>query len=225
MVPLLRKMDNDQYIPYAEVKKSFAVSNGTLKNWDAQGLLDTIRLPGGKRLYSRKSINKCFCVPDKPRSKYIYARVSSSHQKHDLDRQIESLQHEYPSHTIISDIGSGLNWKRKGFASLLELLHAGECEEIVVAHKDRLCRFGFELVEWIAQKHHCAIVVHNSSVESCGGATGATELAEDLLAITTYFTAKNNGMRSSANKQKRKRHEKDLAEADHRPEAVDQQVV
>ena len=72
------------------------------------------------------------------KTKIIYARVSSNHQKEDLQRQIQDLQTAYPTHKLIRDIGSGLNYKRKGFQRLLEFVHQGTVEEIVVTHKDRL---------------------------------------------------------------------------------------
>lgn len=218
-------MDNDQYIPFSAVRKSYAVSNATLKKWDAAGIIDTIRLPGGKRLYSTKGIQKCFNVPQKPRKKYIYARVSSSHQKPDLDRQVESLRNAFPSHTVITDVASGLNWKRKGFTSLLELIHAGDCEEIVVAYRDRLCRFGYELVEWLAQKHDCRIVVHTESLDIQENSIGDTELAEDLLSVVTFFTARHNGLRTAKNKRRRKESKEDSVTTYDTTKVVTEQVV
>lgn len=196
-------MADGKFIPYAHIKKSFCVSNTTLKNWEKQGLLNTVRLPGGKRLYSEASINACLNIPEKPRSKFIYARVSSPHQKPDLDRQVAALQSAYPEHSLITDIGSGLNWERKGFTALLDHIHAGDCDEVVVAHKDRLCRFGYEFVEWLAQKHHCTIVVHDQAVDSAHQIPGDVELADDLLSVVTVFTARNNGLRSTKNKRRR----------------------
>lgn len=196
-------MADGKFIPYAQIKKSFCLSNTTLKNWEKLGILNTVRLPGGKRLYSEASINKCLNIPQKPKAKFIYARVSSAHQKPDLDRQVAALQSAYPAHTVITDIGSGLNWKRKGFTSLLERIHSGDCDEVVVAYKDRLCRFGYELVEWLAQKHNCAIVVHDEVVDPDHQVPGDVELADDLLSVVTFFTARNNGLRSSKNKRRR----------------------
>jgi hypothetical protein len=104
------------------------------------------------------------------------------------------------------DIGSGLNWKRKGFETLLELIHKDSVSEVVVAYKDRLCRFGFELFEWICQKHNTKIVVLNSVPET---EDRTKELAEDLFAIVNVFVAKNNGLRSSRNRQLRSQSQKD----------------
>lgn len=83
-----------------------------------------------------------------------------------------------PNCQLIKDIGSGLNWKRKGLETILEQIHQGDIEEIVVAYKDRLCRFGYELFEWICQKHDTKIVVLNKVSET---EDRTKELAEDLL--------------------------------------------
>jgi len=218
-------MDNEQFIPYTEVKRSFKISNSTHKKWEAAGIVNTVRLPGGKRLYSKSGIAKCFNLPLKERSKFIYARVSSPHQKHDLDRQVDELKIAYPEYTVLCDIASGLNWKRKGFKALLEHILEGNCEEVVVSHRDRLCRFGFELVEWLAQKHNCTIVVHSQSMDVQDDAFGNTELADDLLAVVTFFTARNNGMRAATNKRRRKESAQDTPQVDNETEIVDQHLA
>src|SRR4051812_50217104 len=107
--------------------------------------------------------------------KVCYARVSSDHQQGDLERQIADLRQHFPGHEIISDIGSGLNWKRRGFAAILERVHAGAVDEVVVTRKDRLCRFGIELVEWIFEKNGTQLVVLGSDVSA--GNSEARELA------------------------------------------------
>ena len=96
-------------------------------------------------------------------------------------------------------MGSALNFKRPGFLSLLDRVSSNAVEEIVVLHKDRLCRFGFELVEWICSRHNTSLVVHNKSGVVCD----QRELADDLLAITNYFVAKNNGRRAADNRRRR----------------------
>src|SRR5262249_35230234 len=133
----------------------YDVSTETLRRWASSGKITIVRTPGGKRLYSiadvRKILDDHQHVTEK--AKVCYARVSSEHQQGDLQRQIADLQRRFPNHEIISDIGSGLNWKRRGLTSLLERIHAGRIEEVVVTRKDRLCRFGLELVEWIFTKN------------------------------------------------------------------------
>jgi predicted site-specific integrase-resolvase len=96
----------------------------------------------------------------------------------------------YPEHELIEDIGSGLNFKRKGFNSLLELILQGKVSEVVVAHKDRLCRFGFELIESIASKNNCTIVVLDDSKLS-----PQAELVQDLLSIIHVFSCRIYGLR------------------------------
>jgi predicted site-specific integrase-resolvase len=197
-------MDNDIFIPYSQIKKSYSISRTSLQKWETAGKLKAIRLPGGKRLYSKTSVNNCLGISSSPRKRFIYARVSSAHQKSDLERQSELLEKHYPNHTVIKDVGSGLNWKRKGFKALLEAIHSGICEEVVVTYKDRLCRFGYELVEWLAQKHNCTILVHNKDVDTQDGVfNGNDELADDLLAVVTFFTAKHHGSRSGRNKNQK----------------------
>ncbi|GES89365.1 IS607 family transposase [Rhizophagus clarus] len=114
-----------------------------------------------------------------------------------VKRQIANLQQHYPEHEIVSDIGSGLNWKRRGFVALLERIHAGGIEEV-----DRLCCFGSELVEWIFEKNGTQLVVLGTDVSA--ESNEARELAEDLLAIVTVFVARHNGLRSAANRKRRR---------------------
>ncbi|CAG8723819.1 1168_t:CDS:2, partial [Dentiscutata heterogama] len=133
------------------------------------------------------------------KKKICYARVSSDKQKEDLDRQCEHLREKYPDHELIKDIGSGLNWKRKGFTSILERSFH---DEVVVARKDRLCRFAYELVEWIFGKNDTKILVLGSDVNVDDTESG--ELAEDLLSIVTIFTARHNGLRSAQNRKRRR---------------------
>jgi predicted site-specific integrase-resolvase len=130
--------------------------------------------------------------PPEKKEGVIYARVSSSKQKEDLERQVAELKRAYPSYTVYSDIGSGLNYHRPKFDALLDRVYKGTVGEIVVAYRDRLCRYGFELVEKLCKQNNTKIVVHNQ--RECPE-TPTDELAQDLLAICNYFVAKNNGRR------------------------------
>lgn len=199
-------MQEYEYISAAKIKKRFDVSNQILRQWADAGKINCVRLPSGKRLYKSSDIESTFKSPSKPRIKVCYARVSSEKQKEDLDRQIQFLQNSFPHHQIFHDIGSGLNWKRKGFTSLLDKVYDKLIEEIVVSYRDRLCRFGFELIEWICEKSGTKIVVLNTPVcsELREGESHTSELAEDLLAITTVFVARNNGLRSASNRRNRR---------------------
>ena len=119
-----------------------------------------------------------------------YCRVSSSKQRADLDRQIAHMRAIYPDAEIITDIAGGLNWKRAGLRSILERLHRGDKLELVVAHRDRLARFGFELIEWLVQQNGGAVLVLNQS-----HASPESELTEDLLAILHTFSCRMHGLR------------------------------
>ena len=137
--------------------------------------------------------------------KIVYARVSSYKQRDDLERQVELLKHNYPSHTVIQDIGSGINFKRKGLQTLLERCLLREIEEVVVAHKDRLCRFGFDLIKHIVEAAGGRIIVLDEEVHK----STEQELAEDLLSIIHVFNCRQMGKR----RYNKKSEDKDLSDS------------
>ena len=199
-------MDNELYISPIKLTKKFDVTSGTLRRWAEEGKIRYLRpttsdSKRGKRIYNIEDVKRIFGIQNETqsfRTTVCYARVSSGHQKADLERQVNTLKTQFPNSKIIKDIGSGLNWNRPGFKSLLELVHSGTVEQVVVAWKDRLCRFGFELVEWIFKKANVKLLVlgANDGIED-----PSRELSDDLLAITTVFVARNNGLRASKNKR------------------------
>jgi predicted site-specific integrase-resolvase len=106
------------------------------------------------------------------------------------------MQQQFPDHCIITDVASGINFKRKGLRSILELAAKGMVSEVVVAYRDRLCRFAFDLLEWILCLHGVKLLVLNKSLESnCLSGGQSAELAEDLLAIINVFNCRVNGQR------------------------------
>jgi putative resolvase len=197
-------MDNEHYISPQKITKQFDVTSGTLRRWAEDGKIRCLRPNNGKRIYNLNDIAKHFGVVKAEKKHYTicYARVSSNHQKQDLQRQIELLKTAYPNAKIIKDIGSGLNWNRSGFRALLELVHSGSVSEVVVTYRDRMCRFAFELVEWIFKKSNVKLLVLNNSTNQPDDF--ARDLSDDLLAITTVFVAKNNGLRASHYKKQRR---------------------
>lgn len=120
----------------------------------------------------------------------------SSVNLYDLNRQIEYMRERFPNHRVIHDVGSGINFKRRGLRAILEMACKGTVSQVVVAYRDRLCRFAFELVEWVLRTHGVELLVLNESVESSGQA----ELAEDLLAIINVFNCRVNGKRKYTKK-------------------------
>lgn len=137
---------------------------------------------------------------------YIYARVSSAKQFEDLDRQVQDLQKACPGHIVIKDVGSGVNFHRKGLQTLLELVLSGMVSEVTVMHRDRLARIGYELLEFFFNKTGVKLVVLGGDAKDA-----ESELADDLLAVTTLFVASHNGRRSAENKKRRRVEEENKA--------------
>jgi predicted site-specific integrase-resolvase len=200
------------YVSTRKAKELFGVCTQTLRVWADTNKIKYYRTPcenknGSNRMYDVKSIQQFLGITDSSDDAFginvIYARVSSSKQKDDLQRQIEDLQRSYPEYTLFKDIGSGLNYKRKGLQTLLEQVYKGNVKSIVVSHKDRLCRFGSELLEQIFNTFGTKLVVHSKTYKHSDDIE-SNELRDDLLAVTTYFVAKHNGKRAAANRKKRK---------------------
>ena len=198
-------MNNDNYISATKIKNQFGVSSNTLRRWAEDGKIRCLRPNGTRRIYNSRDIQTFFGIKEelKTRKTVLYSRVSSLHQKEDLERQIKYLQTEYPECKIYKDIGSGLNWKRQGLNSLLEAVYKGDIGTVVVTYKDRLCRFGFELLEWIFKKANVKLVVLGADSKQ---EDPSRELSEDLLAITTIFVARNNGLRAGKYRRERRDH-------------------
>jgi predicted site-specific integrase-resolvase len=120
----------------------------------------------------------------------IYCRVSSGKQKDDLERQVQALQDKFPNHKVFKDICSGLKYKRKGLSRLLVLVQKGDIKEVVVAHKDRLARFGVELIQWIIERAGASLVILDQTADA-----PEQELTQDLMAIVHVFSCRLNGRR------------------------------
>jgi predicted site-specific integrase-resolvase len=185
------------YANYVGAKKASEIIGcvtRTLRNMEKQGRIEFIRTENGYKKYNvEEYMERNNLRPSKPseKLKVCYCRVSSKGQRDDLERQVLYMQEKYPTYTIIKDIGSGLNFKRKGLSTLLELSHGRRLEEVVVAYKDRLCRFGFELLEDVFKRESDAkIVVLNSNLGS-----PESELAKDIIQILTVFSARIHGLR------------------------------
>lgn len=130
------------------------------------------------------------------RSVIVYARVSRPVQKHDLETQVARLRLDYPQAEVVKDIGSGLNFKRKGLRSILERVLRGESLVVVVTYRDRLARFGFDLIEHLVTGNGGQVVVLNQIDTS-----PQQELVGDLTAILTVFSSRLHGLRSHKNKK------------------------
>lgn len=165
----------------------YKVSSQTLRRWADIGKIKFYTTKGGHR---RFELVQPDVIEFEPKS-FIYARVSSKKQEEDLKRQIEFAQVKFPEYQVISDIGSGINFKRKGFNSLLDKIFKGEVKEVVVTHKDRLCRFGFDLIQHICDKFNTKLTILSDPDPE----DGSPELTDDLMAVITHFSAKYYGKR------------------------------
>ena len=134
-------------------------------------MTDVISITPGKKQITKRNI--CYC------------RVSTSSQKEDLERQVEYFRCNYPNHEIIKDIGSGLNFKRKGFKNILDSAFKGDIGEIVITNEDRLCIFGFELVLRIIESTNGKILVLDKEKIS-----QEKELDDEILSIITIFSSR-----------------------------------
>ena len=190
-------MNDKKYITTRKACKALGVCEETLRRWSSTNSIDYIRTPGGQRRYCIDDLKGLADVKDleptkePTNKKYCYCRVSSQGQKDDLERQVSFMREQYPNHTILTDIGSGINFKRRNLRAILELSSKGLVEEVVVAYRDRLCRFAFELIEWFFQLHGVKLVVLNETL----GSSSNSELAEDLLAFINVFNCRVNGRR------------------------------
>lgn len=208
------------YVKSSFIRKKFDISAQTLQKWADSGKVKSIKTKeNGRRLFHYQSFLDYIGASDKEhftnRKKICYARVSSSHQKEDLVRQIKFLKSKYPKHEIIKDIGSSLNWKRNGLQTLLERVIDGSVEEVVVTHQDRLSRFSFDLLHWLFQKFNCTLVVLNQVTET----NPEFEMSRDVLSIINYFVAKNNGRRAAKNRKIRNNeNQKDQTVSEHESE-------
>ncbi|MBB1534816.1 IS607 family transposase [Leptotrichia sp.] len=179
--------------------KSLGVSIQTLRNWDKEGKLKpTYVTENGYRYYSEDLLNKFRNIKNVNKIKkknILYARVSTKNQKDDLNRQIDNLkQYAYSkgySFEIITDIGSGINYKKEGLLKMINLVECGKVDRIIVLYKDRLIRFGYDLIEYICKLNDTKIeIVDNSTISK------EQELTEDLIQIITVFANRLYGAKS-----------------------------
>ena len=188
-----------KYYSIGEFANKIGKTIQTLRNWDKNGSLKPHHITkAGTRYYSQEQLNHFLGLKpqDKLNKKTIgYCRVSSHKQKDDLERQIENVKtYMYAKgyqFEIISDIGSGINYNKKGLNKLLDMVTNSEVDKIVVLYKDRLIRFGYELIENLCEKYGTAIEIIDNTEK-----TEDQELVEDLIQIVTVFSCRLQGGRA-----------------------------
>jgi predicted site-specific integrase-resolvase len=207
------------FISIREASRISGIEPQTLRKMADTKKIGCFKTPSGQRKFNLFDLQKMFNnnstnSQDEKNTKnnYLYTRVSSKKQLDDLLRQNEFIRNysiEYASYTLISDIASGINFKRKGIETILESCMQRTIGEVVVAHKDRLSRFGYDLFKLIIEKSGGKITVINSDENK----SSEQELAEDLLSIVHIFSCRQMGKR----KYKRNDNEnnKDTTETNH----------
>ena len=185
-------MPSDGFVGGKEAARVLGVSQKTLRIWADSGRLRSFRLPSGYRRYDPASITNVEGGDvHHAKQRIVYCRVSTAGQRQFLNNQVEAMRAKHPGYRIITDIGSGLNFKRKGLRTILDLCFAGRLKELRLSHKDRLCRFAFDLLRWVFARH--GVEVH---VDDGADASPRDEFCEDLLSVITVFAARTNGARS-----------------------------
>src|SRR5213080_1134411 len=192
-------MDNT-YSP-KEFGKLIGRTTNTLQKWDREGKLKAHRSPiTNRRYYTHDQYLQYRGLVAKEQGlTIVYTRVSGVTQKPDLANQVKALETYCKQHSItvdewMSDIGSGLNYKRRRFNRLMEMIELGQVRRLIIAHRDRLVRFGYEYFEAFCERHHTELVVINGEAMS-----PEQELVRDLIAIVTVFSARLHGLRSYRN--------------------------
>ena len=186
-----------------EASKILGVSESTLRRWEREKkLIPDERTKGNQRRYKLSSLRpnmKLFNQKD--RKNIAYARVSSNGQKEDLNRQKQVLELYCASNgwdfELISDLGSGINYNKKGLQHLIDLIIKDKVERLIITHKDRLLRFGAELIFSICEAKNVEVVIINKGEDI----SFEENLAKDVLEIITVFSARLYGSRSRKNQK------------------------
>lgn len=189
-------------ISIGKVAKELGVSIDTLRRWEVAGKISAERTPRGHRRYDLAKI--LGLLPRNnllQKNTIIYARVSSHDQKNDLQRQISLLESFCAAngwtYEVIQDLGSGLNYQKRGLRKLIQNICSGKVDRLVVTHKDRLLRFGSELIFSLCEQFGVEVIILNKNENG----TFEDDLVQDVLEIITVFSARLYGMRSRKNQK------------------------
>jgi predicted site-specific integrase-resolvase len=191
----------DEYVPIRIAAQFTGLHPNTLRKFADNNKVQSYKSPAGQRMFHKQSLQTfcrstptCIQVSKDTKQSFIYVRVSSKKQHDDLLRQLTFLQSrkpEYAHYKVIQDVASGINFQRKGLQTILDACLQGTLGEVVVAHRDRLARFGFELIKYIIEHSGGTLTViddqKNKSTEQ--------ELSEDLMSIVHIYCCKQMGKR------------------------------
>jgi predicted site-specific integrase-resolvase len=183
-----------------QFSERIGVSVKTLQRWDREGKLIPLRTPSNRRQYTDEHIRQALGLRGiqttiETRKTVVYMRVSSPAQKPDLDNQRHALEQFCAARGLtvdewIAEIGGGLNFKRPKFLQLVDAIVAHHVGTLIIAHKDRLARFGYDLLTHLCTMHQCTILVLNQETLS-----PEQEMVQDLMTIIHCFSSRLPGLR------------------------------
>lgn len=180
--------------------KKIGVNVATLRRMEAKGEFMPAHVSsGGTRYYSTEQLKQFIGTNNKQKLVVGYCRVSTPSQKDDLKNQINNVKSYMVAkgyqYEIIEDIGSGINYNKKGLKQLIDKINNQEVSKVVILYKDRLIRFGFELIEYLCQINGVELEVIDHTEKS-----KEEELTDDLIQIITVFANRLYGQRSKKTK-------------------------
>ena len=186
-----------------EVAKRFGVTPETVRNWDREGKIKSTRTLGNHRRFEQKDIEKLEGKSEDKRDTVVYSRVSSGEQKDDLKRQTKELVEYCKSKgereiRVIEDIGSGINYKKRGITKLIKGIMEDQVKKVVISYKDRLLRFGNEILEQVCKSKGVMIETLYQKEQK----DYEKNLVEDVLAILIVYSSKIYGRRSHEKRRK-----------------------
>ena len=191
-------------VSIGQAAKELGVSIPTLRRWEAEGKIQAERTPKGHRRYDLAQLHglKPYETSKTNRPTVCYARVSSHDQKEDLVRQVALLETFCAAngwtYEIVQDLGSGLNYNKRGLEQLIKRICSGTVGRLVLTNKDRLLRFGSELVFSLCEAYNTEVVIINQGEQPL---SFEEELAQDVLEIITVFSARLYGSRNHKNRK------------------------
>jgi excisionase family DNA binding protein len=208
-------MDDKHFISIRDASKITGIGLATLRKMADDQTIRSYKTFSGQRKFHKESLEQMCSenssgqqiIDTSTKQNFIYARVSSKKQLDDLQRQITFLQigrPEFASYTVISDIASGINFQRKGLLTILDSCIQGTVGNVVIAHRDRLCRFGYELIEQLITRSGGTITVMDKTNRV---STSEEELASDLLSIVHIYSCRQMGKRKYSRKPSNEVHQ------------------